>query len=106
MAGHCMIRSLGIATLFLVASVSHAGAQVDGAAVYKDHCATCHNGTGGGRAPGVASLMYMSPRSILAAIQTGTMKAVAEGLSKEQQRAVAEWITRRPLLETSMPASA
>ena len=62
--------------------------------------------SGEGAAPGIASLMYMSPRSILAAIQTGTMKAVAEGLSKEQQRAVVEWITRRPLLETSMPASA
>ena len=50
--------------------------------------------------------MYMSPRSILAAIQTGPMKAVAEGLSDEQQRAVAEWITGRPLVDTHVPASA
>ena len=104
MAVHCLIRSLGLVTLLLVGSVSNTAAQADGAVVYKDHCAVCHNGVG--RAPGIPSLMYMSPRSILAAIQTGKMKAVAEGLSEEQQRAVAEWITRRPLLETSMPASA
>ena len=97
MAVHCMIRSLGLVTLLLVGNVSNAAAQEDGAVVYKDHCAVCHSGVGGGRAPGIASLMYMSPRSILAALQTGKMKAVAARLSKEQQRAVAEWITGRPL---------
>ncbi|MFP8877133.1 MAG: c-type cytochrome, partial [Myxococcota bacterium] len=70
---------------------------MDGAVIYKDHCAVCHSGVGGGRGPGIPNLSNMAPRSILAAIQTGKMKAVADGLSEEQQQAVAEWITRRPL---------
>ena len=101
-----MIRCLGLIVLLLAGGISKAAAQVNGAVVYEDHCASCHSGVGDERAPGIPNLMYMSPRSILAAIQTGKMKTVAEGLSEEQQRAVAEWITRRPLAETSLPASA
>jgi len=101
-----MMRSLGFAMLLLAGGASHATPQADGGLIYRDHCATCHSGGPDGRAPGVASLMYMSPRSILAALQTGKMKPVADVLSKDEQRTVAEWITGRPLAETGMPASA
>ena len=57
-------------------------------------------------AAGIYSLMRMSPRSLVAALKTGKMKAVGAGLSEGQKRAVAEWITRVPLAQTVLPKSA
>jgi mono/diheme cytochrome c family protein len=62
----------------------------DGTLVYKNHCASCHSAIGDGRAPGLPSLMYMSPRSILSALESGRMKAVGDLLDPELRRAVAE----------------
>lgn len=76
------------------------------AALYAAHCGACHSGTAGVRAPGLASFIYMSPRSLLAAMETGTMRPMAASLEPEQRRAIAEWITGRSVVETPLPPSA
>ncbi|MBW2422330.1 MAG: PQQ-binding-like beta-propeller repeat protein [Deltaproteobacteria bacterium] len=75
-------------------------------ALYASHCAACHSGSAAVRAPGVASFIYMSPRSLLAAMETGNMRPMAESLEPEQRRAIAEWITGRAVVETPLPRSA
>lgn len=67
-----------------------------GGEVYGDVCATCHD-EGLDRAPHRSMLRLMSPDSIHNALSQGAMRPQAEGLSDEQMRAVAEFITSREI---------
>jgi polyvinyl alcohol dehydrogenase (cytochrome) len=78
------------------ASLQHGGE------VYAQRCAGCHDG-GVARAPQKLSLSMLAPRSIEAALSHGVMKAMAEGLSDEDRRGVAEFITGKRL-EAAAPA--
>ena len=52
----------------------------DGAAIYKERCASCHDKPEG-RVPSIASIKAMSAETIYASLTAGTMKSRAEGLS-------------------------
>jgi polyvinyl alcohol dehydrogenase (cytochrome) len=52
----------------------------DGAAIYKNRCASCHDQPEG-RVPSIASIQAMSGEAIYASLTAGTMKSRAEGLS-------------------------
>jgi polyvinyl alcohol dehydrogenase (cytochrome) len=52
----------------------------DGAAIYKERCASCHDKPEG-RVPSIASIKAMSGEAIYASLTNGTMKSRAEGLS-------------------------
>ncbi len=69
-----------------------------GAEVYGAVCASCHD-EGLDHAPHRSMLRLMSPDSIFTALSQGTMRPQAEGLSDEQMRAVAEFITSRKIGE-------
>ncbi len=58
------------------------GAQ-DGAAIYKERCASCHD-AGEGRAPKLDALKAMTGEAIYTALASGSMKSQAEGLSTPQ----------------------
>jgi polyvinyl alcohol dehydrogenase (cytochrome) len=55
----------------------------DGAAIYKDRCATCHDKPAG-RTPSLAAIRAMSGEAIYMALTNGAMKKQAEGLSVAQ----------------------
>jgi polyvinyl alcohol dehydrogenase (cytochrome) len=55
----------------------------DGAAIYKERCASCHD-TGEGRAPALSAIKAMSGEAIYLALANGSMKTRAEGLSTPQ----------------------
>ena len=55
----------------------------DGAAIYKERCATCHDAADS-RAPKMVALKAMSGEAIFMALATGSMKKQAEGLSTPQ----------------------
>src|SRR5215467_8660616 len=55
----------------------------DGAAIYKERCASCHD-TPQGRVPPLSAIKAMSGESIYAALTNGAMKAQAQGLSTPQ----------------------
>ena len=78
----------------------------EGAAIYQAMCARCHNDDGSERAPSLVSLRSMTARAILAAIETGTMRIQAEGLSGEGRRTMAEFTSGKELIESRMPESA
>lgn len=66
-------------------------------------CATCHMDNGQSRAPGLIHLGGMTPKSILASMETGKMQAQSAMLSREQKIAIAELITQRKYVEGSGP---
>src|SRR5262245_21703887 len=55
----------------------------DGAAIYRERCASCHD-MPEGRTPALSSIKAMSGEAIYIALTNGAMKAQAQGLSTAQ----------------------
>jgi polyvinyl alcohol dehydrogenase (cytochrome) len=68
-----------------------------GAAIFARDCATCHDGATGSRAPSPDVLKKRSPEAILAALTAGGMRPQGGRLSGAERRAVAEYLSGRPL---------
>ncbi|AUD03702.1 outer membrane protein assembly factor BamB family protein [Spirosoma pollinicola] len=77
-----------------------------GQQVYMTTCNTCHKPEASLKAPGHFILSSMPPRAILAALETGKMRVQAKDLSDEQRKAVAQWLSNKPLTETVIPKEA
>ena len=77
-----------------------------GMQVFVASCAECHGGQRTVRAPGLTTLGAMTPRAVLASLEGGRMRRHGEGLTAEERRAVAEWLTGDALVETRLPSSA
>lgn len=66
----------------------------DGAALFKAHCAACHDNAGGAsRAPARAVLASHTPNDIFDTLTQGSMKAMAAGLSETDRDAIAVYLT-------------
>ena len=68
----------------------------DGPALYKKSCAVCHD-AGVGRAPSRETLHAMTPRQVLAAMESGAMISMAASLTEAERRAIAEFVTEKSL---------
>src|SRR5215471_14000136 len=55
----------------------------DGAAIYKDRCASCHDAPTG-RIPALSTIKQMTGEAVYLALTTGAMKEQAQGLSTGQ----------------------
>src|SRR5258705_13307133 len=74
----------------------------DGAALYGQQCASCHEGGQVARAPARDIIAALTPDRIVAALETGTMRVQGESLTPDQRRSIAAYLsTARPA-----PASA
>lgn len=85
------------AAAFLLLLPPPAGAQQtapSGAAVYKQRCAGCHDGTMP-RMPGRQELAAMSPEHIESELASFSMRRQGASLSPAERRAVAEFLTGR-----------
>ncbi|MGA9883191.1 MAG: PQQ-binding-like beta-propeller repeat protein [Candidatus Acidiferrales bacterium] len=87
----------------LLTSVS-ARAQ-DGAAVYKAHCASCHD-SGAARVPPKSALKAMSIPQVLAALENGPMKTVGDTLTPQERYAVTLYLSAAPPKAVPVPPSA
>ena len=88
-----LIRCVGsVALLSLSAGLLSAE---DGATLYKQICAACHD-TGIERAPNRDALRAMTPERVLAALETGAMISMTSGRTAVERRAVAEFVTGKP----------
>lgn len=92
-------RTVAVAALSGLALAGFAQAQATddqphpGKAVYDANCAACHNAPpAGDRAPPVASLRKMSAQTLTAALTTGVMKAIGDGLDRRQLRDVVSYL--------------
>src|SRR5215475_12791072 len=71
-----------LALTILMLSTQVLSAQ-DGATIYKDRCASCHD-MPQGRVPPLTAIKAMSGEGIYTALTAGTMKSQAQGLSTPQ----------------------
>jgi len=77
----------------IVAAASQTSWAQDGAALYRQHCAVCHEGGTSDRAPDRSILRYMSPVSIERILETGVMREMAGSLTPAQRDAIAAYVT-------------
>jgi len=64
----------------------------NGEAVYKEHCASCHN-SAAPRVPAESALRSMNLMRVLTALQTGVMKTVGNTLTPPERYAVALYLS-------------
>jgi polyvinyl alcohol dehydrogenase (cytochrome) len=74
----------------------------DGAAIYKERCASCHD-MPEGRTPPVSAIKAMTGEAIFTALTTGAMKTQAEGLQPPQLFALLRYLV--PSGNASAPAA-
>jgi polyvinyl alcohol dehydrogenase (cytochrome) len=77
---------------FLFASACF-GAAPDGAALYKERCAICHDRSAETRAPAPAALRQMPTENIVKALESGLMKDQGAALSAAEKLGVAEFLS-------------
>ena len=84
-----MRRHVWIALLFLAVPV-FAVAQ-DGARIYQDHCAQCHE-SGAARIPPQSVLRQHTTANIARILEVGMMKQQAASLTPAERQSVAQWL--------------
>jgi len=104
--------ALSIAVLCVSPALWSPAAQAqDGAILFKNYCASCHEAgaNGDSRAPSREVLAQLTPEQILQALEKGAMKAQAAERSRPQRRALAEYLSGKPLgseASSAIPKSA
>jgi polyvinyl alcohol dehydrogenase (cytochrome) len=78
--------------VLVVAGPPVAAQTPNGAALFADHCAGCHD-PATDRAPNKAALASRRPVEITDALTTGVMSAMGEGLSPAEKQAIASYLT-------------
>ena len=97
-----MVRTACAAAFVLMAAPAMAQ---DGAVLYAQACSICHDG-GVVRAPARRALGEMTPERIVASLETGLMRAQGASLNDEQRRAVAVFVSGKPLGAMNAPVTA
>ena len=98
-----MIRS-SLGAMFVVWLAAPVCAQ-DGAVLYSQHCSVCHDG-GVVRAPARRALSEMTPEHIVASLENGLMRAQGTARTADEKRAIAVFLTGKPLGTMVAPVTA
>jgi polyvinyl alcohol dehydrogenase (cytochrome) len=88
------LRLPSVIAFGLLLVVSRAAAAQDGAALYEELCASCHD-TAVDRAPSREALRAMSPQRVLDAMEAGPMVAMTQLRTAAERRAIAEFASGR-----------
>ena len=86
-----------------------AGIAQNAEALFQTRCAGCHSENNAVGAPLPGTLWQMSWQSILAALETGKMKGIGDGISAAQREAIAKFLgtaDSQPILSTSRCSAA
>jgi polyvinyl alcohol dehydrogenase (cytochrome) len=67
--------------------------EPEGAGIYRQQCAICHDNSAKTRAPAPAAMRLMSPENILLALESGRMKDQGSLLTSQQKRVMAEFLS-------------
>lgn len=94
-----MTARLRYALLALAVSLS-AAEDPQGAEIYKQRCAMCHERSSETRAPAPAALRQMSPQAIVKALESGLMKQQGASLTAAQRISVATFLAAKPSEES------
>src|SRR5260370_11347194 len=91
--GRCLTRWM----IVVLCAASWAMAQEpEGAVIYRQECALCHENPAKTRAQPLAALRLMSPENIVRALESGRMKDQGTLLTAQQKRAVAACLAGKP----------
>ncbi len=85
----------GAAVLAGSAAGQPAPDKAKGQAIFEERCKACHD-PAVDRAPTREELAARPPADIIAALTTGPMVPMAEGLTAEDKQAVAAYVTAKP----------
>jgi polyvinyl alcohol dehydrogenase (cytochrome) len=84
--------------LFVAVAATTAQAQLpDGSQVFKERCASCHNGAPDSRAPSLDAMRSRTPEAIIEVLVNGAMRPQGSRMSGADRRAVAEFVAGRPM---------
>lgn len=85
-----------------IAAAAPSAPPPDGAALYNQRCAGCHNQPeAASRAPARAVLARRAPEAIVATLDKGLMAAMASGLSSDEIDAIATYLTGKAPVRTA-----
>jgi polyvinyl alcohol dehydrogenase (cytochrome) len=95
-----------VVAIAVVLAVEHSETQSapDGASLYAEHCASCHDADDS-RAPSREGLRQRSPQAVIDALTGGSMRYQGMPLNGVERRAIAEYLTERPLRDRVAPGS-
>ena len=92
----CSVFAAVCALLYVASHVASAQTPVDGAKVYADNCASCHDQPTG-RTPPKDALKERTADAIHLSLTSGTMAIQGVSLSVAEKKAVAEYLAGKPL---------
>ena len=78
--------------LAAIAAASSAPAQQDGGALFQKHCDACHRSGGATRAPLPDAMRSMTAEAVLAALESGSMKAQGASLPAADRQTLAKFL--------------
>src|SRR3954451_17523064 len=87
--------TVAVAALIGALGPATASAQ-NAAALYREHCAGCHD-AGVDRAPAREALQTMSAERVLTALESGAMLSMGSRMSTADRRALAQFLTGKSL---------
>jgi len=85
---------LALAVTVLAVALPATAQTPNGEAVYRQHCAGCHNGSMP-RMPGREALKTLTPEHVETALSSFSMRRQGASLTLAERRAVAEYVTGR-----------
>lgn len=90
------IKLAALAGLVLAAAPAALADGAAGKAIFDARCNMCH-GTGMGGAPLMDKMATLEPAAVVEKLTTGTMAPMAGGISPENLRDIAAYVTKKPL---------
>src|SRR5689334_9263519 len=94
-----MTKSLAAAVLACLVALPAAAQAPAGERVFAARCASCHNGQPDSRAPSLDALKARTPQAVLDALVNGPMRVQGAQMNGVDRRAVAEYVTGKPVSE-------
>jgi polyvinyl alcohol dehydrogenase (cytochrome) len=88
----------------ILLALSCASFAQNGAAIFRQRCAMCHESPQG-RTPSIDTLRAMSNAAILRALETGVMREQAKDLTAQERASVAQYLNAGPANLASAPSA-
>jgi mono/diheme cytochrome c family protein len=90
------LTSLAVLGLGLIAAPAAFAGPTEGAGLYDARCKMCH-AAGLNNAPPLEKLAALEPGAVVEKLTTGTMSVMASGLSDQDKRDIAVYLTKKGL---------
>lgn len=90
------LTSIAVLGLGLVATPAAFAGPAEGAGLYEARCRMCHE-TALNNAPLIEKLAVLEPAAVVEKMTTGTMSVMSSGLTEQDKRDIAVFLTRKGL---------